>query len=237
MFENTSNRLTKYSIALVILSLSLVGCATPTPTIDTSAAAETTFDGLHKVQHSAADEAWAMPGLDLSGYTKIMIQGAGIEYRPGGESGRMYSARSSSGPFEVTEEQKARFRKVVGEVVLDELGKSQKFTLVKEPGPDVLLIRGALLDVVSYVPPEPIGRSDIYLSEIGAVTLVLEIRDSITTAILVRAVDRGIIGDDGRMSNSNRVTNASEVRRLVRRWMSTLRERLDSFSGYSNTAD
>ncbi len=236
MINKTNNTLARNIVALVFLSLSIGGCATKTPTLSTDPNAEMTFDGLHEVQHSAADKAWAMPGIDLSGYSKIMVQGAGIEYRPGGESGRMYSARSSSGPFEVTEEQKTRFRQVVGEVVLDELGKSEKFTLVNEPGPDVLLIRGALLDVVSYVPPEPIGRSEIFLSEIGAVTLVLEIRDSITDAILVRAVDRDIIGDDGMMSNSNRVTNTADVKRVIRRWMSALRERLDSFSGYSNAA-
>jgi len=157
MINKTNNTLARNIVALVFLSLSIGGCATKTPTLSTDPNAEITFDGLHEVQHSAADKAWAMPGIDLSGYSKIMVQGAGIEYRPGGESGRMHSARSSSGPFEVTEEQKTRFRQVVGEVVLDELGKSEKFTLVNEPGPDVLLIRGALLDVVSYVPPEPIG--------------------------------------------------------------------------------
>jgi len=234
--NNSHGMLIKKCVALSFLSLALAGCATPTPTLDTGPNAEITFDGLHAVQNSAADQAWAMPGLDLSGYTKIMLQGAGIEYRPGGESGRTSFSRSRGGPYEVTDEQKARFRQVVGETLLDELGKSTRFTLVNEPGPDVLLIRGALLDVVSYVPPEPIGRSEIYLAEIGAVTLVLEIRDSITDAILVRAIDRDSIGDDVMMKNSNRVTNTSEVKRVIRKWASTLRERLDSFSGFKNTA-
>jgi hypothetical protein len=74
------------------------------------------------------------------------------------------------------------------------------------------------------------------LAEIGAVTLVLEIRDSITDAILVRAIDRDSIGDDFMMKNSNRVTNTSEVKRVIRKWASALRERLDSFSGFKNTA-
>lgn len=235
MINKIFDALTWNRIALVILSLALGGCATPAPTLDTDPNAEVTFDGLHEVQHSAADKAWAMPDLDLSNYSKIMVQGAGIEYRPGGKSGRGLTARSGGGPFEVTEEQKARFQQVVGEVIVDEFGKSENFTLVNEPGPNVLLIRVALLDVVSYVPPEPMGRTEIYLSEIGEVTLVLEIRDSITDAILVRAIDRDIIGDDGMMRNSNRVTNASEVRQVIRKWMSTLRERLDSFSGYTNS--
>ena len=235
MINTTQYLLSRNFLAVAFLSLSLGGCATPTPTIDTGPNAEITFDGLYEVQHGAADKVWALPDLDLSGYTKIMIQGAGIEYRPGGESGRSSMSRSRGGPFEVTDKQKTRFRQVVGETLLDELGKSEKFTLVKEPGPDVLLIRGALLDVVSYVPPEPIGRSEIYLTEIGEVTLVLELRDSITDAILVRAIDSDSIGGDGMMKNSNRATNTSEVKQVIRKWMSALRERLDSFSGYTNT--
>lgn len=83
------------------------------------------------------------------------------------------------------------------------------FTLVKELGPDVLLIRAGLLDIVSFVPPERIGRSEIYLTEIGQVTLVLELRDSITNAILLRAIDRDSIGDHGMMQNSNKVFNSA----------------------------
>lgn len=224
-------------VVLLMLSLSIGGCATPAPTLDTSPDAEMTFDGLYEVQNSAADIAWARPGVELSGYTKIMHQDVGVEFRPGGESGRLFMARSSGGPFEVTEEQKARFREVAGEVVLEELGKSEKFALVNEPGPDVLLIRTALLDVVSFVPPDPMGRADIYLNDIGEVTFVLEIRDSITGAIMIRAIDRDAIGDDGMMNRTNRVTNTTDVKRLIRRWMSMLREGLDSFSGYASAPE
>ena len=167
----------------------------------------------------------------------MMVQDAGIEFRPGGESGRPSFSRSSGGPFEVTEEQKARFREIVEEVSLEELGKSQKFALVNEPGPDGLLVRVALLDIVSFVPPEPMGRADIYLDNIGEVTLVLELRDSITGAILVRSIDRDAIGDDDMMNRSSRTSITADVRQLIRRWMSSLRERLDTFSGFANAAE
>ena len=220
-------------VAMVILAL-VAGCASEPPAIDMSPDADVTFDGLHEVKHAAAAKAWAKPGADLAGYTKIMLQGSGIEYRPGGETSRSTFARSTSSEFALTEKQKARFREVVGEVFIDELGKSEKFTLVNEPGADVLLVRGALLDVVSFVPPEQMGRGGIYLDEIGEVTLVLEIRDSVTEAIYVRVADRAAIGDDGMMRESNRATNTAEVRQTVRRWASMLRKRLDSFSGYAN---
>jgi len=144
-------------------------------------------------------------------------------------------ARSRGGPYEITEKQKERLRQVVAEAFLDELGKSEKYTLVNESGPDVLLVRGALLDVVSYVPPEPVaGRVDVYLSSVGEATLVLEVRDSITEAILVRAVDRRAAeAMGGWLQESNRVTNTSEVRRLAKRWASLLRTRLDEFDGWT----
>lgn len=228
---NGRNNITILAFVLFVLA----GCASQTPVLDMSPDAEVTFDGLREIKDSIAGKAWAKPGLNLSGYSKIMIQGAGIEYRPGGAARRSI-ANSADSQFALTEEQKARFKEVVGEVFLKELGESEKFTLVNEPGPDVLLIRGGLLDVVSYVPPEPIGRSDIYLREIGAVTLVLEIRDSMTDAIYVRAVDRNAIGNNSMMMQSSRVLNTSEVKRTIARWASMLRSRLDSFSGYTSVA-
>ena len=210
--------------------LVLAGCAASTPTIDTSPGAEVTFDGLHEVKGGSADQAWARPGVDLSQYSKIMLQGAGIEYRPGGESGRFLSSSSRGGPYEVTEQQKAGFRAVVAEVFFAELSKSEHFTIVSEPGPDVLIVRGAILDVVSYVPPEPIGPGAIYLSKVAEATLVLELRDSITEAILARAVDRSVAVDMTRMSQSNTVTNTAMVKRMVGSWARLLRERLDQFA-------
>jgi hypothetical protein len=219
-------------IAGAILSvLVFAGCATSEPTIDTSPEAEVTFDGLHEVKGGHADQAWARPDFDVSQYSKIMLQGTGIEYRPGGNSGRSLGASSRGGPYEVTENQKARMRALVGEVFLEELGKSEHFTIVGESGPDVLLIRGAILDVVSWVPPEPAGRGEIFISEVGEATLVLELRDSITEAILARSVDRRAIeaGGIGNLSSSNPVTNQADVAIVIRSWARSLREGLDSY--------
>lgn len=231
-----SKRLSGSALGGFAMVTILVGGCAQTPVLDMSPGAEVTFDGLHEIKHATAHKAWAKPGIDLSGYTKIMLQGAGIEYRPGGET-RRRPVRSSSNEFALSEEQKAGFREIVAEVFISELGKSEKFTLVNAPAADALIVRGALLDVVSYVPPEPIGRGDVYLSEVGAVTLVLEIRDSTTDAIYVRAIDRDAIGDDGMMQQSNRPMNRSEVRQTIRRWASLLRRRLDSFSDYANPAE
>ena len=65
----------------IIFSVALTGCETAPPTIQTGPDAELSFDGLHMVDNSKADVAWARPDIDLSGYSKIWPVGAGIEYR------------------------------------------------------------------------------------------------------------------------------------------------------------
>jgi hypothetical protein len=228
MTKSPNSMLFRVAVFLPVLAL-VAACASSTPTLDTSPEAEMSFDGLSPIKGGSADAAWARPGADISQYSKIMLQGVGIEYRPGGESGRLYHARSRADHFEITDKQKAKFVEVMRDAFRDELGRSERFTIVDEPGPDVLLIRGGLLDVVSFVPPETVGRSEIYLSRVGEATLVLEIRDSVSEAIIARAVDRRAAEDVSGMSESSRGHNAAEVRRMAKTWARLLRERLDSY--------
>ncbi len=215
------------AVAVIVAGGCLAACASGPPEIAQGPDVETTFDGLVEVRNSRADQAWARPGIDLSGYSKVMLVNAGIEYRPAKATGTA-SARRSQTEFPVPEEARQRFRALVDETFAEELARSERFEVVTEPGEDVLLIRGALLDVVSFVPPETVGRSDVYLDAVGEVTLVLEIRDSLSNAVLARAVDRRSaerVG--GNLQKSNRVTNTAEVRRLIRYWARLLRTRLD----------
>lgn len=220
------------SILMIVAALS-VACTTTPPTIQSGPDAELSFDGLHKVDNSRADLAWARPDFDISGYTRIMLVGEGIEYAPAQNRARTTAARSRSGPYFISDESRARFEALVAETFADEMRKIEHFEIVTEAGPDVMMIRGGLLDVVSFVPQDPIsvaGRSNIYLNSVGEATLVLELRDSETGAILARSIDRRAAeAAGGMMIDSNRVTNAAEVRRLVRFWGRRLREGLDGF--------
>lgn len=189
-----------------------------------------TYDGLYPVKGASADEAWARPDADISQYSKIMLESIGIEYRPGGESRRLPRMSSKTDFYEIDERQRQRLEDTVRESMVNELSKSEHFTIVDEAGPDVLLVRVGLLDVVSYVPPEPMGNSDIYLSRVGEATMVLELRDSMTGTIIARSADRRaaenqLLG----FSESNRVSNATEVRRVTNSWARKLRDRLDTY--------
>ena len=216
----------------VIFSVLLLSCQSVPPSIQTGPDAELSFDGLNKVDNSQADVAWARPDFDLSGYTKIMPVNAGIEYRPVKNKGRTSMDRQRGGPYFINEKARGQFEMLVADVFTEELQKSERFTIVDESGPDVLIIWGGLLDVTSYVPPDPAAnRSVVYLSSVGEATLVLELRDSETGTILARSVDRRAAETlSNTFQRSNSVTSSSEVSRLVRFWATRLREGLDGFS-------
>ena len=211
-----------------VIVVGSVGCTTQ-PTIQTGPDAEVSFDGLHKVDNSRVALAWAVPDLDLSGYTKILLVNAGIEYRQVKNRGNTTAARSQGGPYFIDDTARARFEALVDEIVTEELQKSTRFSIVDEPGADTLIVGGGLLDVISNVPPAVGGRSRIYLRDVGEATLVLEVRDSESNRTLARAVDRRAAETIGG-TLSNTVSSTAEVRRLIRFWASRLREALEGFA-------
>jgi len=223
-------------IVALVFAVFSVACTTPSPTIQTGPDAELSFDGLHMVDNSRADLAWAREDFDISGYGKIWPVGAGIEYRQVDDRGSTSMARSRGGPYFIDDNARARFEELVGQVFKEELQKSEKFELVDGPGPDVMMIRGGLLDVISYVPPDMIaGRSEVFLSSVGEATLVLELRDSETGTILARSIDRRAAQSmGGQLQRSNRAINTSEVRRVIRHWGTRLREGLDGFESQAS---
>ena len=137
--------------------------------------------------------------------------------------------RANESEYWMSDATKQKLIDTVTEVFRDELQKSQNFTQVDQAGPDVLLLVGGLHDIVSLVPPEQVGRSEIYLRSVGEATLVIEARDSLSGETIYRALDRRAAERaGGDLVNSNAVTNMAEVRRLARRWATRLREGLDS---------
>ena len=223
--------------AATAFSVIVAGCSSTAPTIQSGPDAELSFDGLHRVDNSQADIAWARPDIDLSGYTKILPVNGGVEYAQADNKGRTSRDRNSGGPFFIDDRSREQFETMVADIFAEELEGLENFTIVDEPGPDVLIVAGGLLNVVSFVPPQTATRSVIFLTSVGEATLVLELRDSLSGRILARSVDRRAaetISDTFTQSNS--VTNSAEVRRLLQFWARRLVEGLDGFTQQAEKA-
>jgi len=210
---------------LICIAAMSVAC-TQTPSLDTGPGAELTFDGLAPISNARFKNAWIDPDVDLAGYDKIMAGGAEFEFRAVKKSsGSSSMRRGNETEFWISDQNKQKLIDTVGDVFVEELQKSKHFEIVNEAGPDVLIIVGVLHDIVSRVPPEMIGRGDIYLSSVGEATLILELRDSLSGETIYRAVDRRAAERaGGSVVRSSSVTSWSEVRRMARRWATRLTE-------------
>ena len=214
------------------LALFAVGSASA-PSIPEGPDRELSFDGLVRVKHSQFTRAWVDPDIDLSRYTKIMGGGAQFQFRavrkpPSTEAGRM-SSRSGEKGFPISDANRTKLIDIVNETFEQELAKSTRYTMVEEKGDDVLMIRGAMLDIVSFVPPQQVGRTEVFLSSVGEITLVLELVDSVSGEVLARAAERRNLETQGGTMRSTPVTNWSQVRRLARTWANRLRKGIDEF--------
>lgn len=224
----------KLQFAVIPVSILLFsGCAS-TPEFQSGPDAEVTHDGLTRLDKTVMDAVWARTDIELSGYTKVMLEGVGVEYRPAkgpysGRAGTGTMRRTTQTEFQLDDKTKALVQEEIAGAFVEELARSEIYEIVDQPGPDVVKVRVGLLDVVSMVPPESVGRVSVYLDRVGEATLVLELRDSESDAILARAVDRRAAERSAsNLMESNSVTNRAEVRRLGRSWAGIIRRGLET---------
>lgn len=221
-------------LILILCVSMLVACASK-PTLQTGVGAETSYDGLVRIDNSNFKDAWMDPDTDISQYSKIMLADISFEFRAVKKSSSAYLSSSISNEFSIDEQAREKLIATVNAVFTEEVAKSQHFAITDKAGPDVLIVRGKILDIVSNIPPEPIGRNDIYLRELGSATLVLELADSLSGETLARASERSTVDTHNKATDfrfatqSNPVTNWSDVKRWARRWSSKFTNGLDSF--------
>ena len=81
-----------------------------------------------------------------------------------------------------------------------------------------------------------VSPSNIFVSELGEVTLVAELRDSETGQILARGVDRRVIGRQvgGTLYRATKVKARGDVKMLFDAWAELLRQRLDQIRELSS---
>lgn len=179
----------------------------------------TSWDGLVQVKSKRLDLVYLQPGADFRGYTKVLLEPTEVAFaknwqRDYNRSTRNLSSRVSDADIQ---EAVAEGVKAANDIFAEAWTKGG-YAVVTEPGPDVLRMKTGLVNITVNAPDQPVaGRSYNFSGEAGFATLFVEARDSQTGALLGRAVDQGIAGDNSaawRTASSNR----SDFRQLVQRW-------------------
>lgn len=200
-----------------------------------TAATPENWDGLTEVNSSRMDAAFLLPGADFRSFTKVMIDEPEAAFR----QNWLRDVNRGRGTARVTERDAARILASVTEgagTVFAEEFRRAGYTVVTEPGPDVLRLRTAIVNLNVNAPDVmAAGRSRTFTANAGDATLILEARDAATNALLGRAVDRretrNIAGQ------ANRVTNTADFRLLARDWARIAARKLDDLKAHSPVPD
>ena len=187
---------------------------------------------LEKVK-AAFRETWVHPDADFTQYDKVYLWEGQFEFRDVGPARRSRSTMMSSRKreFGISDVDRQKFEEVVAEAFVKEIQKGKRFTIVDEVGPDTIIMRGAALDIISKVPPDTVGHSDIYLSSIGEATFIMELIDAETGEVLAVVAERRQLGRSGGLDSfsmpTSSVTVIADVKRWARAAAAKLRSELD----------
>jgi hypothetical protein len=177
------------------------------------------WDGLVQVQSKRLDFVYLQPGADFRGYTKVILDPAEVAFQKDWRRDYNRTTRALSSKVSDGDVQDAVRQGIAGagDIFADALTKAG-YSIVDAPGPDVLRIRVGILNIRVNAPDQQSpGRSYGFSPEAGHATLFIEARDSLTGALLGRAVDPKIVGDNmnsWRTSASNR----ADFRAQVKEW-------------------
>jgi len=220
--------------SILIASAILSGCvATRSTPIDEPS----TLEGLQRVQVDGIDAVYRRPNADFSQYRRLLIRDADIAFSRGWE--RDQNSATNSWTQEDSERIRKDLRDLFAEVAKQELQTRGGYELVSQPGPDVLEIRPSIVDLYIAAPDtsrtEP-GIVRRYTTDAGRMTLIAELRDSLSGEVLARAFDKHEAMHTEQWEWTTSVTNSQKARIAISSWASTLREALDGARATSRTA-
>lgn len=206
---------------LGLAGLSICALGRGQPLLETGADAETTEDGLHRVATSLMDAAWVRPDLNLTPYDAVYIRHTGVSFRAvGGERNRA-GQRIEREEFPVPDNLKVAMRGEFEQAFREEFSDVADFPASAVPGRNVVMAQGFLVDVTTTLPPDEAG-TEFVQNLAWEVTIVLELRDSMSDDILARTVERERIQE---IVDSDFVRE--QVHQLTQRWARLLHTRFD----------
>jgi hypothetical protein len=185
------------------------------------------YDGLKKTEIKGIDLAYVRPGATLAGYHSVELAPVFVAFA------KNWDPTVPGGPWKLSPNQRetirTRIAKLVHDAFVKQLQGRDGFPVVTQSGPDVLLVKLAVINV--YVTNPAImtaGPSATFSSAApGQATLYAEFFDSETGQILGRVLDTQVAQNNGGMWLSNSVTNYAAGQQVADQWAKILRDRLD----------
>jgi hypothetical protein len=213
----------RHAIRVAMIGLGFVassGCVVNAPPV-----AETTVDGLERVQAKQVDTLYVAKGASLAHYQQVMLDSVELAFKADWQTRHP----------EVTASDVTRIRSqgagVFYEIFSAALTRQHGYPITTQPGPDVLRISATISELDVAATPGTAGTQRMHVVSPSDLTLLMELRDSQSGALLVRAVDKEKGRTFGNLTVEDAVSNSAEARRALEMWAGLLRAALDAARG------
>lgn len=212
-----------------LLLISLV----PLTAIAAEEGAHETHDGLVPVGDPRVAAAWIDPDADFGVFKRVVV----FEPKVAFHANWMRDQNRNSRMRRVSQRDMDRIKGDVAELfqeVFSERLEAGGYDVVDVIGDDVLVLRPSVIDLDVNVPnTSTTAPTQSISATAGSATLFVELFDSVSGAIIGRAVDRRVIGQSqGAFTLRGGAANRQEARQMFTRWANKLVEFLDShYSG------
>lgn len=194
---------------------------------------EVTKDGLHLYKRTKERLAYVRPGATFTQYKKVLLLDCYVEFSKDWVKNYNRDQRDPSRRIKESDLDRAKtaLQKDFKKVFTEELQEGGRYQVTDSGGPDVLVLRPALINIQVNAPDlMSAGRSTTYIESAGAMTLYLELWDSASNTLLARVIDAS--ADPRRYGQiASSVTNRSAADSMMRSWADELRSRLDLVRG------
>lgn len=183
-------------------------------------------DGLKLATSKNVALIYIREGATLAGYRKVLLDPVQVAFDKSWSKDRR----------EVRKEDRERIRQDLAEefrdVFTEELQERGDYEVVTEAAPDVLRVTAAIVDLYVTAPDvSHAGNVKSYTVSAGRMTLIAELRDTESGAILARVADRKEASEFNHFQWTTRASNTADARRILRSWAGALRKGLDSARG------
>jgi Protein of unknown function (DUF3313) len=183
-----------------------------------SAKAPDTWDNLIKVKSKRIKAVYLLPNTDFRVYTKVMLDPTEVAFTKNWQrnvnnsSMRLGRRVSDSDVAAITSLARSSFQSIFANAFGD-----AGYQVVAAPGPDVMRVITGVLDLYIAAPdPNNASMGHVVTAEAGEATLVVEVRDSLSNAVLGRAVDKQVAGDMA--GTRSRASNRNDFEDLFKTW-------------------
>jgi hypothetical protein len=207
------------AVSLAALSTALALVLVAAPSTGAGKAPPPTWENLVLVKSKSLDLVYLLPGADFRHYHKVMLEPTEVAFRDGWIKDYNSTVRDPS--RRLTDDHAQKIVQEVKTGMADVFAKAYRnagYEVVNAPGPGVLRLHTFIVNLEIGAPDIPTaGRTRTYSDKAGGATFGLEARDSVTGALLGRAVDSRA-AQNSTLYLRTSVTNRSDFHYLFTDW-------------------